>query len=79
MIYSESPTGSSENIILPYIRKGDELHSCSFGLGTRQIKFDAQVTQIKRVNEKAVRVDCRFKSLTPDLEEAIASLLSSMS
>jgi hypothetical protein len=67
---------SSENTILPYVRKGDEPKACSLGIGTRQIKFEARVTQVKRINDKAVRIDCSFKSLNPELETAIAGLIN---
>lgn len=60
---------------LPYIRKGDELKSCSFGVGTRQIKFDARVGQVRRINDKQVRIDCVFKSPSTELKDAIQALM----
>ncbi len=66
---------SSEEQTLPYVRKGDELKSCSLGVGTRQYKFDARVSQVKRINEKTLRIDCSFKSPSAELIDAIDALV----
>lgn len=66
---------STEEQTLPYVRKGDELKSCSLGLGTRQYKFDAKVNQVKRVNEKTLRIDCAFKSPSAELLDLVETII----
>jgi hypothetical protein len=66
---------SAEEQTLPYIRKGETLKSCSIGVGTRQYPFEAQVSQVRRVNEKALRIDCVFTAPSAELLEAISAIL----
>lgn len=75
-----SPAGmgvilAGDEQVLPYIRRGDELRSCSVGLGNRQYRFDARVTQVRRINEKSMRLHCDFLSREEGLGEAIERLL----
>lgn len=66
---------SGDDKVLPYVRKGDELQSCSIGLGNRQYRFNAQVTQVRHLSDKSLRLECKFQSLESGLAEAIRKLV----
>ena len=66
---------SAEEQTLPYVRKGELLKSCSIGVGSRQYPFEARVGQVKRINEKTLRIDCVFNSPSSALLEAIETLI----
>ncbi|BBL73073.1 flagellar regulator YcgR PilZN domain-containing protein [Methylomagnum ishizawai] len=66
---------SSEDQTLPYVRKGDKLKACSIGLGTRQYPCEARVNQVKRIGDKAIRIDCGFVSPGAEFLDAVAAIL----
>jgi len=63
------------SVELPFVRKGDEFKLCQLGLESRPPKFDMIVNRVKPVGDRAVRLDCTFKSLSPETEQAVNRLI----